>query len=130
MMSDEIAKLSEQPIVANLSKQLGVDGMMLLHTIETMLPKNTSFATLITCVAVASELGLSPLTKQIYFMPTKGGAIQPVISVDGWIALANRHEDFDGWGEFVPAFEADGKTLVSMTGTMFHKNPRKAHDYN
>jgi hypothetical protein len=119
---DEIQKLSEQPIVAQMSKQIGVDGMMLLHTIQTMLPKGTNFATLMTCVSVASDLGLNPMTKQIYFMPAKGGGIQPIVSVDGWIAMANRHEDFAGWGEFKPTFLEDGTTLVSMTGTMHHKH--------
>lgn len=119
----QIQKLSEQPIVEQMAKQIGVDGMMLLHTIQTMLPKGTSFATLMTCVSVASDLGLNPMTKQIYFMPAKGGGIQPIVSVDGWIAMANRHDDFNGWGEFAPTFlEEDGeKKLFSMTGTMHHK---------
>ena len=122
---NQIVKLSQQPIVEQMSRQIGVDGMMLLHTIQTMLPKGTSFATLMTCVSVASDLGLNPMTKQIYFMPTKGGAIQPIVSVDGWIAIANRHDDFAGWGEFVPKFKEDGTTLFSMTGTMYHKSRDK-----
>jgi hypothetical protein len=130
-MSDSIAltlraqveKLSEQPIVKQMADQIGVDGMMLLHTIQTMLPKDTNFATLMTCVSVASDLGLNPMTKQIYFMPAKGGQIQPIVSVDGWIAMANRHEDFAGWGEFKPTFKEDAdKTLHSMTGIMHHKD--------
>lgn len=122
---NQILKLAQQPIVDQMSRQIGVDGMMLLHTMQTMLPKGTSFATLMTCVSVASDLGLNPMTKQIYFMPTKGGAIQPIVSVDGWIAIANRHDDFDGWGEFVPKFKEDGTTLFSMTGTMHHKTREK-----
>jgi hypothetical protein len=119
---NQITKLSQQPIVDQMSRQIGVDGMMLLHTMQTMLPKGTNFATLMTCVSVASDLGLNPMTKQIYFMPTKGGQIQPIVSVDGWIAIANRHDDFDGWGEFTPKFKDDGTTLLSMTGTMYHKH--------
>jgi hypothetical protein len=122
---NQITKLSQQPIVDQMSRQIGVDGMMLLHTIKTMLPRDSSFATLMTCVSVASDLGLNPMTKQIYYMPTKGGAIQPIVSVDGWIAIANRHDDFDGWGEFVPKFADDNKTLFSMTGTMHHKTREK-----
>lgn len=122
---NQIQKLSQQPIVEQMSRQIGVDAMMLLHTVKTMLPASASMATLMTCVSVASDLGLNPMTKQIYFMPTKGGAIQPIVSVDGWIAIANRHDDFDGWGEFVPKFADDGKTLVSMTGTMHHKTREK-----
>ena len=130
----EIEKLSTQPIVEKMAKQIGVEGMMLLHTIQKMLPDNTNFATLMTCVSVASDLGLNPMTKQIYFMPAKGGGIQPIVSVDGWIAMANRHEDFNGWGEFTPTFEGEGdkRTIFSMTGTMYHKtreNPTVITEY-
>lgn len=45
---------------------------------------------------VAHEYGLNPLTKQIYAFPEKGGGIIPVISVDGWYAIANRQPHFDG----------------------------------
>ena len=116
----QVEKFSEQPIVVQMADKLGVDKMMLLHTIQQMLPKNTQFAVLMTCVSVASELGLNPMLKEIYFMPTKGGAITPVVSVDGYVKIAQRNDDFAGWGKFVPAYKEDG-SLLSMTGTMHHK---------
>lgn len=115
----QVERFAEQPVVSRMAERLGVEQMMLLHTLQSMLPKGTAIATLMTCVGVSSELGLNPMTKEIFFMPTRGGGIQPVISVDGWIKIAQRHPDFDGW-EFKPEF--DNKDMVSMEGIMYHKS--------
>ena len=71
---------------------------------------------------VAKEYRLNPLTKEIYAFPGKGGSIQPIVSIDGWMRMINNHPDFDGM-EFVDNLE-DGK-LVSITCKMFRKD--RAH---
>ena len=114
-----VEKFAEQPIVLRMAQNLGVDKMMLLNSIQVSLPKETPFSVIMTCVSVASELSLNPMLKEIYFMPIKG-KIQPVVSVDGFIKIAQRHEDFAGWGKFTPEFDSE-KKLFSMTGIMHHK---------
>mgnify|MGYP000390822908 CR=1 FL=1 len=39
---------------------------------------------LISCLVVANEHDLNPLTKEIYAFPDKNNGIVPVVGVDGW----------------------------------------------
>jgi len=45
---------------------------------------------------VANTYELNPLLKQIYAFPAKNGAIVPVVGVDGWLTIMNKHPQFDG----------------------------------
>jgi phage recombination protein Bet len=71
-------------------------------------------------VLVANEYRLNPLTREIYAFPKKGGGIQPIVSVDGWLNLANSHPQFDG---LEVEFEHDdaGK-LISATARVHRKD--------
>lgn len=75
---------------------------------------------LISCLVVANEHDLNPLTKEIYFMRTKGGAIQPIVSVDGWLKKLNSHPDFDGM-EFVDHLDDDG-AMTACTVKIYRKD--------
>lgn len=70
---------------------------------------------------VAKKYSLDPITKQIYAFPAKGGGIQPVVSIDGWMTLINSHPQFDGM-EFEDHLE-NGK-LVAITCRMYRKDRR------
>jgi phage recombination protein Bet len=69
---------------------------------------------------VANQYELNPLTREIFAFPKKGGGIQPIVSVDGWLNLANSHPQFDG---IEVTFEHDdaGK-LVSATARVHRKD--------
>lgn len=69
---------------------------------------------------VAKEYGLNPLTKEIYAFPGKGGSVQPIVSIDGWMRMINNHPQFDGM-EFVDQMDEQGR-LVSITCKMFRKD--------
>lgn len=80
-------------------------------------------------VIVAAEYSLNPLLKQMYAFPKKGGGIEPMISVDGWIHIMNSHPQFDGI-EF-DYLEADGK-LVAIEAIIHRKdrgNPIRVPEY-
>jgi phage recombination protein Bet len=71
-------------------------------------------------VIVANEYGLNPVTREIYAFPKKGGGVQPIVSIDGWLTMANNHPQFDG---LEVEFEHDdsGK-LVSATARVHRKD--------
>ena len=46
-------------------------------------------------LALANQYKLNPLTKEIYAFPS-GGAIQPIIGIDGWIKIAHSSGDLRG----------------------------------
>ena len=71
---------------------------------------------------VARQHGLNPFTREIFAFPAKGGGIQAVVSVDGWMKLINGHPDFDGMD-----FEdkLDNGQIVAITCRIHRKN--RAH---
>lgn len=71
---------------------------------------------------VANEYRLNPATREIFAFPKKGGGIQPIVSIDGWLNLANSHPQFDGL-DVTFAHDAGGK-LISATATIHRKDRR------
>lgn len=69
---------------------------------------------------VAKKYALNPFTKEIYAFPAKGGGIQPVVSVDGWMKIINDHPQFDGM-DFEDNFDEAGK-LSSITCRVHRKD--------
>lgn len=69
---------------------------------------------------VAKEYGLNPATREVFAFPKKGGGIQPIVSIDGWLTMANNHPQFDG---LEVEFEHDpaGK-LISATARVHRKD--------
>ena len=69
---------------------------------------------------VANEYGLNPVTKEIYAFPTRGGGIQPIVGIDGWMTMANNHPAYDGI-TFVDRLSDDGQ-LVAITAQVHRKD--------
>lgn len=87
--------------------------------LNTVMPsgKNPTVEQFNVFIAVANEYKLNPLTKEIYAFPTKGGGIQPIVSIDGWLKIINSHPSFDGMA-FEDGFDDNGN-LKSVTCKMF-----------
>lgn len=86
---------------------------------STVFKECKSQAQFLALVVVANEYGLNPLTKEIYAFPNKGGGVVPMVSVDGWISLMNRHPDHDGI-EF-DYHEDDKGNLIAVESIIYHK---------
>jgi phage recombination protein Bet len=69
---------------------------------------------------VAQKYELDPILKEIYAFPTQGGGILPIVSIDGWYAIANKHPQFDG-AEFTENFTEAGE-LYSITAKIYRKD--------
>lgn len=114
----------EQPqaagVIAGLARHYDMDKGAFLQVMKATIMKgaNVSNEDIAAFCLVAKEHGLNPFTKEIFAFPT-GGAIQPIVSVDGWMKLINSHPDFDGM-DFVDVREGD--KLVSITCRMYRKN--------
>lgn len=73
----------------------------------------------VTFLAIASEYKLNPLTKEIYAFSNRG-ALQPIVSIDGWLKIINGHSQFDGM-EFQDHLDANGK-LTAVTCQIHRKD--------
>ncbi len=87
---------------------------------NTVVPGNITNEQFTAFLMVANEYGLNPITKEIYAFPTQRGGIQPIVSIDGWLKIINRHDQFDGI-EFVDQLDESG-SLVAVTAKMYRKD--------
>lgn len=79
-----------------MASKFSVEPTKLLDTLKATVFKGASNEQLLALVVVANQYGLNPFTREMYAFPAKGGGIVPVVGVDGWIGLMNRHPAFDG----------------------------------
>jgi len=92
--------VSNQTALTLVAKRLSVTEQE-LHSIviNTVMPNKGQQVTndqFVSFMAVANEYKLNPLVKEIYAFPAKGGGIQPIVSIDGWLKIINSHHQFDG----------------------------------
>lgn len=73
-------------------------------------------------LAVAHQYKLNPFTREIFAFPAKGGGITPIVSIDGWIKLANSHESYDGME--IEETESDKGTVTKVKVTIHRKDQR------
>lgn len=73
-------------------------------------------------MSIANEYKLNPLSKEIYAFNNRG-AIQPIVSIDGWLKIINQHPQFDGM-EFQD--HAENGQLQAVTCRIFRKDRSRA----
>lgn len=90
--------------------------------INTVMPNGGKQVTndqFVSFTAVANEYKLNPLVKEIYAFPAKGGGIQPIVSIDGWLKIINSHPDFNG---MTFTDHREGGRLISVTCRIYKKD--------
>lgn len=121
-----VAVMHKAGLLERMAVRYGLDAAVFERTVAAVAMPQKNGAPdctreeLISCLVVANEHDLNPLTKEIYFMRTKAGVIQPVVSVDGWMKKLNAHPQFDGM-EFVDEIDATGN-MVSCTVKIYRKD--------
>jgi len=122
-MTGNVATL-EQPkrsVLVSMSSDYGMEPGAFEATLRaTVVPPNTSKEQFAAFLLVAKQYGLNPITKEIYAFPTKGGGIQPIVGIDGWMNLINSHPACDGI-EFDDQFDDKGK-LTAITARIHRKD--------
>ena len=87
---------------------------------KTAMPSNATNEEFAAFMMVAKEYNLNPILKEIHAFPKKGGGIQPVVSIDGWVSLINQHPQLDGYS-FEWKTDAKGEP-VSCKCIMYRKD--------
>jgi phage recombination protein Bet len=125
-MSDVVAMKPTTEKKASLSQimasRFDLEPQIFMETIKkTCFPNGQATnEQLIAFLAVANEHGLNPFTREIYAFPGKGGGIQPIVGIDGWMKLINNHPQFDGM-EFQDEISGEGK-LYAVTCRIYRKD--------
>jgi phage recombination protein Bet len=109
-----------------MAAQYQLDGLAFKNVLlKTVFPqdKPVTLEQLASFCAVAHEYKLNPLIREIFAFPSKSGGIIPIVSVDGWITMVQRHPQYNGHS-FVHEWK-DGQVggeLISMTCIMRRKD--------
>jgi hypothetical protein len=96
--ANQVATAAQSSLLTVMAAKYSMDPNVFAATIrKTCMPANATNEEFGAFMMVAKEYNLNPILKEIHAFPKKGGGIQPVISVDGWISLVNQHPSADGF---------------------------------
>ncbi len=80
-----------------LAEFTGVEPNKVLGLIKKTICPESSYEEFVAFALVANQYKLNPFLREIYaFRSKKSGKLVPIVGVDGWLQLANRHPEFDG----------------------------------
>jgi phage recombination protein Bet len=83
-------------IIASMAENYGMRADAFEATLRaTVVPKQCTREEFAAFILVAKAYELNPILKEIYAIPKKGGGIQPIVGVDGWYNIMNKHPQFD-----------------------------------
>lgn len=106
--------------VANIAGTSDVDAFSGVLARTIMPSANVQPEQITAFLMVAKEYKLNPITKEIYAFPGKGGGVQPIVSIDGWLKIINSHPQFDGM-EFADTLDGNGQ-LAAVTCRIYRKD--------
>lgn len=110
-----------QSLIASMASQYQMEPKAFADTIRaTCLPGTATNEEFAAFLMVAKEYGLNPITREIYAFPKKGGGIQPIVGIDGWLNLINSHPQCDGI-EFDDVKDSKG-ALTAITCRIFRRD--------
>lgn len=115
-----------QALVAKFGDQAGLEVAEAMAALqETVMPnggRGVSNGQLAAFLSVAGQYELNPFLKQIYAFPGKGSGVVPMVGIDGWVSLANRNPNCDGWEfDYIWKDDKPGGDLLGITCRIYHK---------
>lgn len=100
---------TKNSVFVRLAERYGITSDTLMATVKaTLMPPNSTNEELVAFLLVADRYDLDPFLKQIYAFPKKGGGIVPMVPIDGWIRIAQQHEQYRGFTQRIVNDETFG----------------------
>jgi len=92
-------------LVRHFAAKYGIDDEKMLATLKATAfrqrgknggpPPEISNEQMFSLLTVAKKYDLDPFVRELYAFPTDTGGIVPIVGVDGWLQMINRHPQFD-----------------------------------
>jgi phage recombination protein Bet len=119
------AVVEHKSVITDMAQRFGIERAAFEATIKRtiMAGAEVSNEQMVAFLLVAKQYDLNPFVKEIYAFPARGGGIQPIVSVDGWLKIINSHQQLDG-----VAFEdrlSDAGEPLAVTCKIYRKD--RAH---
>lgn len=127
-MNNQVQVVEQKSPFAVMAGRLSVDPAtvenLILNTLMTAKDKGgqVTHDEVMVFMSIANEYRLNPLTKEIYAFNNRG-AIQPIVSIDGWLRIINSNPQYDGV-EFDDKLGADGQ-IIAITCRIYRKDRSK-----
>jgi phage recombination protein Bet len=108
--------------IAVMADRLSIDPQELNDIVmATVMPSTVQVTNeqFVSFLAIANEYKLNPLVREIFAFPAKGGGVQAVVSIDGWLKIILNHPNFNGM-EHEDLLDNDGK-LYAIKCSIYRK---------
>lgn len=118
----------DRQLMARLAKRYGIEDDAFKEALHSVFPvkkdgKPLANIQMAAALVLCDQYDLNPFAREIFIVQGKGGHLIPIIPVDGYNKVANRHEQFDGV-EFEWEGSVDDDSLV-CTCKLYRKD--RAH---
>lgn len=121
-----LAPTKRVSLVQTMALSYGLEEGPFMEAIrQTVMPGNATTAQTAAFLQVAHSYKLNPFIKEIYAFPTKGGGIMPMISIDGWLSIANRDPRYEGY-EYEEILDEKGN-LEGGQVTIYRSDRQRPH---
>lgn len=107
-------------LISRMADERGIDANDFYKALcATVMPSAAKTEDVMVFLLLCDRYDFDPFARHLFAFPGKSGGIQPVVSVDGWVNIANKHEAFDGM-EYID--NENGDELVSITCKIYRKD--------
>ena len=115
---------AKNSVLIRMAMRFGVDAAKFHDTLKATAFRGVELSNeqLLSILIVADQYQLNPLTREIFaFVDTKTGAVNPVVSVDGWSRIVNEHPQFNG-EEFKAGPDGDDGLPAWIEATIWRRD--------
>jgi phage recombination protein Bet len=120
-MSNAVVHAQPRSVLIDMATRFGMEPAAFEQVLRaTVVPGQCSKEQFAAFLLVAKQYNLNPITKEIYAFPAKGGGIQPIVGIDGWMRIMNDHDQFDGM-EFEDLRNKDDQ-VIAIACRIFRKD--------
>jgi len=115
---------TKQRLSEMMASELGMDDKEFRNVIKhTVMPSpNVNNEHITAFLVLANQFGMNPFSDQIHAFPNKGGGVKLIVGYDGFIEVANRNHNYEGFQLFEDFNDKD--ELVRM-GCQIFRSDRK-----
>lgn len=121
MVTTEVATRPLRSPLVSMSNWLDIEPKHLVNVLKkTAFRECKTDEEMMAACIVANVHRLNPLTGEIFAFPSKRGGVVPIVSIDGWIKLIQRHPKYNGM-EIQDINDESGK-IVACKATIWRKD--------
>ena len=107
-----------------MASELGMDDKEFRNVIKhTVMPSpNVNNEHITAFLVLANQFGMNPFSDQIHAFPNKGGGVKLIVGYDGFIEVANRNHNYEGFELFE---DFNDKDELVRVGCQIFRSDRK-----